>query len=161
MDSYEYYLPNFSNQLKSSFQYVHISRSIHLKVYGEDLKSVNEVSLNIPSDAKCSFTHMLVSELYFIFFDLAKGSEIVLMDKDSGSMFSKFSLSSRNFVLEKSLNYVFAFESRSNELVCYSCDGEQERLKVNNKDTTNKLELVDCLDKNLLFLDSSSLNFYF
>lgn len=155
--NYLYCLPAYKIQLRNKVRLI----STEVSAYGENLNFIEKVRLIIPSDAKCSFTHMLVSELYFMLFDLAKGSEIVLMSKENGTMYSKFSLASSNFVLEKSLNYVFAFESRLNELVCYNCDGKPERLKLNNQDTLNKLELVDCLDKGLLFLDSSSLNFYF
>ena len=143
----------------SSDQY---SNSCSLYIYNRNLvflKRIGQSHEDSPFYMPKSVIKLLVCEKFYV---LSKRyNEIMVMDRDDGSIKSNFDFFGRDFFLNKVKNSILEHEKGSEELISYDLDGKSQKLKLNISDLNARIKLVDCLDGKLLFLDAKANSLYF
>ena len=128
-----------------------------LQVYNKNLTFLMKIGQSNPNEP-FYFPHdvdrVQVCENYYVFRDK---SEIILLDKSTGWIKNKFGIDERNdFLLDSATNRILTHNKESNQVVCYGFDGKSQTFDVDVSNLNQSIQLVDCSNDKLLFLDSSS-----
>ena len=137
------------------------SNSCSLYIYNKNLvflKRIGQSRAESPFYFPKSVSKMLVSENFFV---LKRYNEIIVMDRDDGSIKTNFDFFGSDFFLNKVKSSILEYEQGTDELISYDFDGKSQILKLNMSDPNGRIKLVDCCDGKLLFLDAKANSLYF
>ena len=132
--------------------YVYDSRLIMLQHLEETYSSL---SFSIPN----SISKMQVCESFYVLFNI---TEIILMDKDDdGTIKARFNVKSNDYLLNPDANALLAYDNVLKQVISYDFDGKSQAFSAIFSNPNASIQLVDCLNEKLLFLDPSSNCLYF
>ena len=105
-----------------------------------------------------SFNKLQICASFCIFLNTP---EVLLADKNDGSIMKQFQIDSADFVLDHASNRILTYNNQSNQVVSYDFDGKSQKFNTNLKGSNQSIRLVGFLNEKLLFLDSVSNCIYF
>ena len=131
--------------------YVYDSRLIMLQHLEETYSCL---SFSMPN----SVSKMQVCESFYVLFNK---TEVTLMDKHDGSIKASFNVRSNDYLLNPHANVLLAYDDSLKQVVSYDLDGKSQAFSSNFSNPNASIQLVDCSNEKLLFLDPSSNCLYF
>ena len=132
-------------------------------VYDESLtliKRIDEPEASKPFHLPISFIKVQVSEEFFIFWN---NSEVIVMNKQSGEVKSRFGVNSNanDVFLHAGLN-VLAYNAKNRQLIVYDLDGKEQKFSLDSVESQKKcILLADCCKEKFIFVDPQALCLYF
>lgn len=130
-------------------------------VYDENfvkLRRIGQSSPQMPFFLPSLIYKMQVSESFFVF--LLENKEIVVMDKLDGLVKKRISVNHGDFVLNSNKSRILVYSHKIGQMVSYGFDGRAQKFDW-SVDKVDCLELVDCFNEKLVFLEPYSLCLYF
>ena len=130
-------------------------------VYDENFVKLRRIGQSSPQMAfflPSLIYKMQVSESFFIF--LLENKEIVVMGKLDGLVKKRIGVNHGDFVLNSNRSRILVYSHKIGQMVSYGFDGRAQKFDW-SVDKADCLELVDCFNEKLVFLEPYSLCLYF